>query len=105
MELRPLGFGEIFDRAITLYIRNFIPFAAIVGVLILPSAVLGYLLDRAQQPEFDAFWHALQHPGAPVDPVPSAFGSPAFLLALFALLLLTYAVWPFALNAVGVGVA
>ena len=106
MELRPLGFGEIFDRAITLYIRNFIPFAAIVGVLILPSAVLGYLLDRAQQPEFDAFWYVLRHPGsAPATPVPSVFGSPTFLLALFALLLLTYAVWPFALNAVAVGVA
>ena len=33
MELRPLGFGEIFDRAVTLYIRNFVPFAAIVMVV------------------------------------------------------------------------
>ena len=54
MELRPLGFGEIFDRAVTLYIRNFIPFAAIVMVLVLPLAILQYYLDRAAQPQFDA---------------------------------------------------
>ncbi len=106
MELRPLGFGEIFDRAITLYIRNFVPFAAIVMVLVLPSAVLQYLLDRASQPEFDVFWRMLQHPGS-VTPsqMPSMFSSPNFVAAFVALLILTYAIWPFALNAVAVGVA
>jgi hypothetical protein len=106
MELRPLGFGEIFDRAITLYIRNFVPFAAIVAVLIVPTAVMGYLVDRAQQPEFDAFWRILQHPGStPTQPIPTIFNSPAILTAVVAMLLFTYAVWPFALNAVAVGVA
>jgi hypothetical protein len=106
MELRPLGFGEIFDRAITLYVRNFTPFAAIVAVLIVPSAVLQYLIDRAYQPEYDAFWQVLQHPNSkPTDTVPAAFASPAFWIALIALLIFTYAVWPFALNAVAVGVA
>ncbi len=106
MELRPLGFGEIFDRAITLYIRNFVPFAAIVAVLIVPSAILQYLLDRASQPEFDVFWRMIQHPGrVPTEPMPSMFLSPAFDVALVALLILTYAVWPFALNAVAIGVA
>ena len=38
MELRPLGFGEIFDRAVTLYIRNFVAFAGIVLVMIVPFA-------------------------------------------------------------------
>ena len=106
MELRPLGFGEIFDRAITLYIRNFIPFAAIVAVLMIPSAILQYLIDRAYQPEYDAIWHIMQHPnGKPPDTVPAAFASPAFWIALMTLLIFTYAVWPFALNAVAVGVA
>ncbi len=106
MELRPLGFGEIFDRAITLYIRNVIPFAAIVAVLIIPTAVLGYLVDRAQQPEFDAFWRILQHPSsAATEPIPTIFNSPAILIAVVAMLVFTYATWPFALNAVAVGVA
>ncbi|HVR45845.1 MAG TPA: hypothetical protein VMT95_04320 [Candidatus Binatia bacterium] len=106
MELRPLGFGEIFDRAITLYIRNFVPFAAIVAVLIVPTAVMGYFVDLAQQPEFDAFWHMLQHPGStPTEPIPTIFNSPAILIAVVAMLLFTYSVWPFALNAVAVGVA
>jgi hypothetical protein len=106
MELRPLGFGEIFDRAITLYIRNFVPLASIVLVLVVPSAVLTYLLDRAQQPQLDAFWRIIQDPGSrPPGPVPTMFASPGFLVSLFGLLVITYAVWPFALNAVAVGVA
>jgi len=106
MDLRPLGFGEIFDRAVTLYIRNFVPFAAIVMVLILPSAVLQYLIDRASQPEFAAFIRIIEHPeAARAEPMPSAFNSPLFVAVFAALLLLTYVVWPFALNAVAVGVA
>ena len=106
MDLRPLGFGEIFDRAVTLYIRNFVPFAAIVMVLILPSAVLQYLIDRASQPEFAALIRIVQHPeAARTQPMPSAFNSPLFVVVFAALLLLTYVIWPFALNAVAVGVA
>ncbi len=106
MDLRPLGFGEIFDRAITLYIRNFVPFAAIVMVLIVPSAILQYLVDRASQPDFQFFLRVLRHPAAARAPhVPTLFQSPALVLASLALMLLTYLVWPFALNAVAVGVA
>ena len=53
MELRPLGFGEIFDRAITLYIRNFLPFAGIVAVVVLPIAVLQYFIDTSSMTQFD----------------------------------------------------
>ena len=63
MELRPLGFGEIFDRAITLYIRNFVPFALIVGVMIVPLAVLQYFVDASSIPQFDAMMKILTHPG------------------------------------------
>ncbi len=106
MELRPLGFGEIFDRAVTLYIRNFIPFAAIVAVMIVPLAILQYLLDVSSQPQFDAVVRILTHPHSfPTAPVPSTFSSPGMVAVFVAMLLLTYAVWPFALNAVAVGVA
>ncbi|MGA8097681.1 MAG: hypothetical protein WB810_03370 [Candidatus Cybelea sp.] len=106
MELRPLGFGEIFDRAVTLYIRNFFPFAAIVAVLIVPLAILQYVLDLSSQPEFDAMLRILIHPKlASTTPIPSIFNSPLTVVVFAVLLFATYAVWPFALNAVAVGVA
>ena len=106
MELRPLGFGEIFDRAVTLYIRNFLPFAAIVAVLIVPLAILQYVLDLSSQPEFDAMLRILIHPKlASTTPIPSIFNSPLTIVVFAVLLFATYAVWPFALNAVAVGVA
>jgi hypothetical protein len=106
MELRPLGFGEIFDRAVTLYIRNFLPFAAIVAVLIVPLAILQYALDLSSQPEFDAMLRILIHPKlASTTPIPSIFNSPLTVVVFAVLIFATYAVWPFTLNAVAVGVA
>ncbi|MBV8155680.1 MAG: hypothetical protein JO241_11120 [Candidatus Eremiobacteraeota bacterium] len=107
MELRPLGFGEIFDRAITLYIRNFLPFAGIVGVIIVPLAVLQYFVDQSSVPQWDQMMQVLAHPDqTPPPPVlPSFLTSPA-ALALFVLLIaVVWFLWPFALNACAVGVA
>jgi hypothetical protein len=106
MELRPLGFGEIFDRAITLYIRNFVPFAAIVGVLIVPLAILQYFLNLSSQPEYDAIFRVFQHPGqAGTEHIPTIFDTPAAVGVLAATLLLAYVMGPFVMNAVAVGVA
>ncbi len=106
MELRPLGFGEIFDRAITLYIRNFVPFASIVMVLVVPLAILQYFLDLNSQSQLDALVRIFTHPERiRTEHVPPTFSSPASIGIFIALLLLTYAAWPFALNAVAVGVA
>jgi len=106
MELRPLGFGEIFDRAVTLYIRNFLPFAAIVAVLIVPLAILQYVLDASAQPQFDAMFRIFTHPErAGTEPIPTVFNSASAVALMIVMLLLTYAVWPFALNAVAVGIA
>jgi hypothetical protein len=108
MELRPLGFGEIFDRAVTLYIRNFIPFAAIVAVMIVPLAILQYIVDVASQPQLSLMWRFYTHLGSaqpPIAQMPTLFGSPGTVGALALLAMLTYLVWPFTLNAVAVGVA
>jgi hypothetical protein len=108
MELRPLGFGEIFDRAITLYIRNFIPFAGIVSVFIVPVAVLQYFLDRASLPQWDSMMQILQHPGksAPTPPpLPVFLTSPDQAALFVAVILVAWLLWPFALNACAVGVA
>ncbi len=106
MELRPLSFGEIFDRAITLYIRNFVPFAGIVLVLIVPLSVIQYVSDVFQQPQLDAMLQMLKHPGqVPAQPVPTIFDSPGAASLFIVALLFTYLLWPFMQNAVAVGVA
>ncbi len=106
MELRPLGFGEIFDRAVTLYVRNFVPFAAIVLVFVVPLSFLQYFIDRGSQPQLEAIIRVLQHPGRPpAQPVPTIFDSPSATALLVATAFLSYALWPFVMNAVAVGVA
>jgi hypothetical protein len=107
MELRPLGFGEIFDRAITLYIRNFIQFAGIVAVVVLPLAVLQYLIDLSSMPQFDQAMRILTHPNAsPGKPVMPAFLTDPRVAVLFGItILIVYTIYPFALNAVAIGVA
>jgi len=106
VELRPLGFGEIFDRAVTLYLRNFVSFAGIVMVLVVPLAILQYIIDRNSQPQFDMLIRIFQHPQIARDEqMPSYFSSPVMIVAFIAVFVLTYAVWPFVLNAVAVGVA
>lgn len=107
MELRPLGFGEIFDRAITLYIRNFLPFAGIVGVFVVPLAVLQYFLDASSVPEWDQLMKVLttgaKNPPPPI--MPAFLTSPTSLTMFVLLIAVVWLLWPFALNACAVGVA
>ncbi|MGB8518898.1 MAG: hypothetical protein WCD38_01895, partial [Candidatus Tumulicola sp.] len=105
MDLRPLGFGEIFDRAITLYVRNFWPFLAIVLVLIVPLAVIQYVLDSSQLAQFDQMIRVFTHPNAPQPALASLFSSPGEIAAIVAVALLYYALWPFVFVAVAFGVA
>ena len=107
MELRPLGFGEIFDRAITLYVKNFIPFAGIIAVLVVPLAVMQYFLDQSSAPQWDQMIQIFQHPGkTPPTPVmPAFFTNPALIAVFIGLMLVVYGLWPFAMNACVVGIA
>jgi hypothetical protein len=105
MELRPLGFGGIFDRAVTLYVKNFVAFVAIVMVMIVPLAVAEYFVDLASQPQYDAMIWIFEHPGAAPAHVPTMFDSSQSLIALAVTLLVSIAFSPFVLNAVAVGVA
>jgi hypothetical protein len=107
MELRPLGFGEIFDRAITLYIRNFIPFVGIVSVFVIPLSLMQYFIDRASIPQWDSMLHTLEHPGqaAPPPVLPAFLSSPEQAALFIARILVAWLLWPFALNACTVGVA
>lgn len=106
MELRPLGFGEIFDRAVTLYIRNFIPFAAIVMVLIVPFAILEYVLAVTEGPEYAMMIRVLTNPEvARTEHIATILDSPSAIVTTLLVLLLAYLIAPFVMNAVAVGVA
>ena len=90
----------------TLYVRNLVPFATIVVVFVLPISILQYLLDLGSQPEFSAFVQILRHPArAQTQHLPTLFESPGLIAIFIAILFFSYLLWPFALNAVAVGVA
>jgi hypothetical protein len=39
-ELRPLGAGEVLDRAVTLFVRRFVPLAVVLAVSVVPLMIL-----------------------------------------------------------------
>ena len=104
MELRALGFGEIFDRAITLYVRNFAPFFAIVLTLVVPYAIVQFALESGQRGQLDAMMQAIAHPDR-VPPMQSLMASPQQIIAALVVVAIFAALWPFAMAAVAVGVA
>lgn len=106
--LRPLGVGEIIDRALTLYIKNFVVFTAtLLSVIFIPFAVGEYFLLSAQSGEYDAIGKMLLHLGSstPLTPLPignvsfADFGLGYLFLFLGGILSL------FANNAIAVNVA
>ncbi len=44
-ELRPLGAGEMLDRAITLFVRRFAPIAAVIAIAVVPVMVMSAILE------------------------------------------------------------
>jgi hypothetical protein len=100
--LRPLGFGEIFDRAVTLYVRNFVPFSLIVLIVMIPNAISQYLMQSQQVANLSAIFRGAS--GAkPADPL-AVYSSGAFGFAML-FLFVFFVVLPFGLNAVALGVA
>lgn len=108
--LRPLGVGEIIDRALTLYVRNVVLFTATVLVVIfIPLGAAQYLLFADQGSQIQALIHVFQHPGVPLPPSAAwPFAATATLPALvvgIAMLVAAAFLAPFANNAVAVNVA
>jgi hypothetical protein len=68
--LRPLGLGEILDRAVTLCVRNLPLFALIYLVFALPLSVVQYFAAHDQAKSFGALGEILkaQAAGKPYDP-------------------------------------
>ena len=110
--LRPLSIGEILDRAVTLYVRNFAVFTLIILTVSLPMAIVQYALAGSQTQSIQAAIAVLEHPtpppsGAPASKPPSPFGdlTPAQIGGFFIVVLVALVIAPFATNAVAVGVA
>jgi hypothetical protein len=104
--LRPLGIGEIIDRALTLYMRNFVLFNATVAVVVfVPLAIGEYLLYVDQGALMRDYITILQHPGKPpptaLQVFPWSIGS---MLAGVPLLLIAGLLGLFANNAVAISI-
>jgi hypothetical protein len=95
--LRALSIGEIFDRAVTMYVRHFAVFTLIVLTLLVPFGIIEFFVNDSPT-DFSQLLQQMSHPGA-VPSLPPQFG--ALFLVIFALLFLT----PFVNNAVAAGVA
>ncbi len=100
--LRPLGFGELFDRAVTLYVRNFIPFSLIVLVVMIPNSIAQYSMQAQSLAQIAAL---LKGAGGatPTDPF-AVYSSGSFGFAML-MLFIFFLCLPFMFNAVALGVA
>jgi hypothetical protein len=95
--LRSLTIGEIFDRAVTIYVRNFAVFSSIVLALLLPLGVLNYLAFPDRPTDITAI---LSGRVAQTQP-----NSASVLGTLALLILVVLSCSPFVNNAVALGVA
>ena len=106
LTLRPLNVGEIFDRAITVYIKNFAAFTLIVLAVLLPLGVAQAFILPDQTAQLRQAIDQIQHPSTQTVPAnPFAEYSPARAIALAAIVLLSLVLAPFSNSAVAVGVA
>lgn len=64
--LRPLSLGEIFDRAVTLYVRNALLFTLIALVVVLPVTIVNYFVTLHNSATFAQILDQIQHPGKTV---------------------------------------
>lgn len=106
---RPLGIGEIFDRAITIYTRNFAVFTLMVLTLFVPFTVVQVFATPDRSQSISRAIDQIEHPTATnaskkaADPLAGYTPAKITMLLVAFALLLTFA--PFVNNAVAVGVA
>jgi hypothetical protein len=99
--LRPLGIGEIFDRAVTLYVRNFVTFTLMVLTLLAPIGVVQYFVIPDQAASLSETIGQISNPSKKTQPPMSN----REIAGLAAVVLLAMIFAPFVNNAVAVGVA
>ena len=84
--LRPLGIGEIFDRAVTLYVQYIKVFSIIAAFVVVPVAIAGYFAQVQEAGSFEQILKQIQHPTATptVNPI-----APWYFLVILCSLVLT----------------
>ena len=94
--LRPLGIGEILDRAVTLSVRYFVPLALIWAVYAVPFVLLAYFLGGDSAKFFKTMIDVMSKANGAADPnaiakqLAANQPSTAWLPAYFAFALFTY---------------
>lgn len=102
--LRPLGIGEIFDRAVTLYVKNIVVFVLMLLTALVPVSALEYFIVPEQSATLTRAIDQIEHPEkAQKDPA-SALPAGGALVALLAVVALSLLLQPIANNAIAVGV-
>ncbi len=100
--LRPLGIGEIFDRAITMYVRNFVVFTLIILTMLAPLAIVQFFALPNQGQNLSQLLDQIVHPSKGAASTPMTGGEVGLLIAAFLSLVLLA---PVVNNAVAAGVA
>ena len=96
LPLRPLGIGEIFDRAVTLYVRYFGVFTLIMLVVVLPLSIAAFFATFGSS-TYQQILQQAAHPGRASTPSPALltnllqFEGILFLVILLQVLLLPFA--------------
>ncbi len=101
--VRPLGFGELFDRAVTLYVRNFVPFSLIVLIVMIPNAIAQYSMQAQSLAQISTLLKGGVGASTSTDPL-AVYSSGSFGFAML-MLLIFFLCLPFMFNAVALGVA
>jgi hypothetical protein len=99
--LRALAIGEIFDRAVTMYVRHFAVFTLIVLTLLVPIGILDYFVTDRSTSQLSQLLAQIAHPTVHS----GSIYSPSQISTLLGVALLALLLAPFTNNAVAVGVA
>ncbi|HEY1867174.1 MAG TPA: hypothetical protein VGG70_02690, partial [Candidatus Cybelea sp.] len=106
MELRALDLGQIFERAVALYRRNFRALLAIAAASIVPVSLVQYLVLVREQPQIEATLEVLAHPERlQTQHTATLFNSPLMLAVVLASALFGYYMLAFAVGAFAAAVA
>jgi len=98
--LRSLSVGEIFDRAVTFYVRNFVVFTLTVLTLVVPMAFVQYFTFGASD-EFARAMDGFRHPTS----AQALHYTASQMTGIALVLLVAVFLAPYVNNAVAVGVA
>ena len=64
-ELRPLGAGELLDRAVTIFVRQFVPIVVVIALTLVPTTILTALASPHAGQGFAELFTVLNSMGNP----------------------------------------